>query len=107
MDPRTRTHSRPRRAAPPKGPWKHGAIPVVGLIGEIGCGKSRVAAMLAGRGAQVLDADAIGHALLDQRPVRERVIARFGAEILGPPEEPDRPPRIDRGALGAIVFARP
>ena len=43
--PRNRTGS-PR----PAGPYKHGAIPVIGLIGAIGAGKSRVAALLAAVG---------------------------------------------------------
>lgn len=106
MDQRTRHQSRSRRAET-RGPWKHGAVPVIGLIGGIGAGKSQVAALLAGRGAQVLDADAIGHALLDQRPVRDQVIARFGPTILAPPAGPDAPPAIDRRALATIVFARP
>ena len=88
----------PRR---PKGPWKHGMIPVLGLVGGIGAGKSLVAADLAARGARVLDADAIGHALLEQRPAREEVLAHFGREILGADDA------IDRRALGAIVFAQP
>jgi dephospho-CoA kinase len=108
MDQRTRHQSRSRRAETrTRGPWKHGAVPVIGLIGGIGAGKSQVAALLAGRGAQVLDADAIGHALLDQRPVRDPVIARFGPTILAPPAGPDDPPVIDRRALASIVFARP
>src|SRR5215217_7802575 len=107
MNPRSRPPSRSRRSAPMKGPWKHGTVPVVGLIGEIGGGKSRVASLLAGRGALVLDADAIGHALLAQRPVRERVVARFGAGILAPSDEAGGPPAIDRRALGAIVFSSP
>lgn len=96
--------------ARPEGPWKHGAIPVIGLIGGIGSGKSRVAALLAEAGAFVIDADAVGHALLAQRPVRDLVVSRFGPQVLAPagtsPED-DGPPPIDRRALGALVFARP
>ena len=91
----------------PAGRYKHGAIPVIGLMGTIGAGKSRVAALLAASGAFVIDADLVGHALLDQRPVRELVVAQFGPAILVPSGSPDEPPRIDRRALGAIVFARP
>lgn len=96
----------PRRApnARRAGPWKHGAIPVVGLVGGIGAGKSAVAEALAGRGAAVIDADAVGHALLEQTPAREQVLARFGVEIL---DHSTTPPRIDRRALGRIVFAEP
>src|SRR5262249_41442195 len=111
---RTRTEApRPRVA----GPWKHGPIPVLGLIGGIGAGKTRVAAMLAEHGAFVIDADAVGHALLDQRPVRDQVVARFGKEILRrTPDtesgvessaEAETSATIDRRALGAIVFAAP
>lgn len=88
----------PRR---PQGPWKHGMIPVLGLVGGIGAGKTLVAADLAARGARVLDADAVGHALLEQRPARDEVLAQFGPDVLGPDDT------IDRHALGAIVFARP
>jgi dephospho-CoA kinase len=80
---------------------------VIGLIGGIGAGKSRAAALFAERGAFVLDADAVGHALLEQRPARDRVIARFGKRIVAPAPDPDAPPVIDRRTLGAIVFANP
>jgi dephospho-CoA kinase len=106
MDSRIRTKYRSRPARSP-GAWKHGKIPVLGLIGAIGGGKSHVAALLAERGAFVLDADAVGHALLTQRPVRDQVIARFGSTIVGPDDGPDGSATIDRRALGAIVFADP
>ena len=89
-----------RRAGSP-GPWPRGTIPVLGLIGEIGAGKSRAAERLARLGAAVIDADAVGHAVLRRRAVRDELAARFGAGIL----DPSGP--IDRRALGAIVFADP
>jgi dephospho-CoA kinase len=102
---------RPAGPRPPRGPWKHGPIPVIGLVGGIGSGKSQVAALWAERGAVVLDADAIGHALLEQRPARDAVLARFGPEVLIRAAvgdgDGDGPPRIDRRALGALVFAHP
>ena len=100
--------SRPRPSPPPKrprGPWKSGPIPVIGLVGGIGSGKSRVAAFLADKGAQVLDADAVGHALLDQPPTRDPVVERFGGLILDRSGSPDSPPQIDRKKLAAIVFS--
>jgi dephospho-CoA kinase len=75
----------------------------VGLVGGIGAGKSVASAELARRGAFVIDADAVGHALLDQTPAREQVVQRFGESVLIASD----PPRIDRKALGAIVFAHP
>src|SRR4051794_11820965 len=109
--PSGKRYGRPRPQTRPSGPWKHGAIPVIGLIGGIGAGKSRVAELLAEDGAFVIDADAVGHALLDQRPVRELIVDRFGADLLdrsGPDDAlTGGPSRIDRGRLGAIVFADP
>jgi dephospho-CoA kinase len=90
------------------GPWKHGAIPVIGLIGGIGSGKSAVAAILAARGAVVIDADRVGHELLFDADVRDEIIARFGDSVLNQKvADPGRAPDIDRSSLGAIVFADP
>jgi dephospho-CoA kinase len=91
-----------------RGRWKHGAIPVVGLIGGIGSGKSRVASLLAERGAAVIDADAVGHELLGDPEICAKVVERFGMGVLQEPREAGTaPPKIDRRALGAIVFADP
>jgi len=88
--------------------WKHGAIPVVGLTGGIGGGKSEVAAILAERGWAVIDADSVGHELLDDPGLRGRIVARFGDGITARAGlEPGAAPLIDRGALAAIVFADP
>jgi dephospho-CoA kinase len=80
---------------------------VIGLIGGIGAGKSRVAELLAAAGAFVIDADLVGHALLTQRPVRDLVVAQFGPRVLERGDAAGNPPPIDRRALGAIVFADP
>ncbi|SIN86473.1 dephospho-CoA kinase [Singulisphaera sp. GP187] len=105
---KSRTRAYPRnRPEPRQGPWKHGQVPVIGIIGEIGGGKSQVAAFMAERGALVLDADAVGHSLLNQRPVREQVLDRFGPAILAPATDPESEPLIDRGILGSLVFAQP
>lgn len=75
---------------------------VVGLTGGIGSGKSTVGAMLAERGAKIIDADAIVHEL--QRPgtdVLDKMVEAFGAEIL------NSDGTLDRAKLGSIVFADP
>ena len=73
-----------------------------GLTGGIASGKSAVAAMLREMGFPVLDADPIGHKLLEPgQPEREEVLREFGAELAGADG------RIDRAKLGAIVFANP
>jgi dephospho-CoA kinase len=75
--------------------------PVIGLVGGIGSGKSRVSAALAGRGGGVISGDAAGHEALRQPEINEKVVARWGKDALGPNGE------IDRGKVGAIVFADP
>jgi dephospho-CoA kinase len=88
------------------GRFRHGAVPVIGLIGGIGGGKSEVAALFKERGAVVIDADAVGHELLTDPAVRGRIVERFGVGVLtGAGRQSGSAPAIDRKALGAIVFA--
>lgn len=75
---------------------------VVGLTGGIATGKSTVAAMFAARGAGIVDADRIAHALQEPgQPCYHQIVEAFGPEIL------DGSGRIDRRRLGARVFANP
>ncbi len=84
----------------------------VGLTGGIGSGKSTAAAMLAERGAVVLDADAFAReAVARGTSGFDQVVELFGPGIVGPDGELDRP-RIAsaifsdddlRSALEAIV----
>ena len=75
---------------------------LIGLTGGIATGKSTVAAMLAERGAAVVDADALAHeVLVPGAPAFDKVVARFGADVL------DHTGAVDRAALGSIVFADP
>jgi dephospho-CoA kinase len=75
-------------------------------VGGIGAGKSSVAAAFAAQGAFVLDADAIGHVLLDQRPAFEDVVKRFGTGVIVP-GSPETSARVDRSKLAARVFGNP
>src|SRR5262245_39444760 len=76
---------------------------LIGLTGNIACGKSSVLAVLAELGAQVIDADRVTHELQQPgQPVYDAIVAEFGAGILAAPGGP-----IDRRALGSIVFADP
>lgn len=75
----------------------------VGLTGGIGAGKSTFAALLAERGAQVIDADQIGRdALAPGRPAWHSVVSQFGDEILVPGAM-----EVDRKRLAGIVFSDP
>jgi dephospho-CoA kinase len=72
----------------------------LGLTGGIASGKSAVAAMLREKGFAVLDADALAHRLIEPgQAAHDEVIREFGPAIA------DAGGRIDRGKLGALVFA--
>ena len=75
---------------------------VVGLTGGIGSGKSSVSALLAARGAVIIDADAIVHEV--QAPgglAFQPIVERFGPGIVTADGTLDRP------AIAAIVFNDP
>ena len=75
---------------------------VVGLTGGIGSGKSTVAAMLAERGAVLIDADELAREVVEPgRPAYAKVVERFGAGVVVPDGSLDRP------ALAAVVFNDP
>lgn len=71
---------------------------VLGLTGSIGSGKSTVARMFQELGAEIIDADKVGHSLLEKKEVRESIVKNFGSCIL------DKEGRIERRKLGKIVF---
>lgn len=72
----------------------------VGLTGGIAAGKSEALAAFGRLGAATLSADAVVHELLDAEPLRGRLVERWG-EGVAPGG------RVDRGRIGAIVFADP
>jgi dephospho-CoA kinase len=74
---------------------------VLGLTGNIACGKSTVGQLLAERyAAEYVDADRLVHALYAAgTPQTAAIAARFGAELI----QPDG--TIDRRRLGDIVLA--
>ena len=72
----------------------------VGLTGGIASGKSSVSAMLAEKGALVIDSDMLAREVVE--PGTEglaRVVDSFGPDVL------DANGRLDRPALGRVVFA--
>ncbi len=72
---------------------------IYGLTGGTGSGKSEVAKHFAKRGIPVIDADKVGHSLLEPGGAAvDAVIEAFGHGIL-------TNGRIDRAKLGDIVFA--
>lgn len=77
---------------------------LVGLTGGIGAGKTTFAALLAERGALVIDADKLGHeALAPGEPAWRSIVDQFGDEVLAAGGSMT----IDRKVLGRIVFEDP
>jgi dephospho-CoA kinase len=71
----------------------------VGLTGGIGSGKSTVSALLAERGAYIIDYDLLAReAVAAGTPALAAIVERFGSGVLLSDGTLDRP------ALGAIVF---
>lgn len=74
----------------------------VGLTGGIGSGKSLVAALLAERGAIVIDADAIAREVVAPgTPGLAAIAKEFGSAVLHADGS------LDRAALASVVFADP
>ncbi len=72
----------------------------VGLTGGLGSGKSTVAAMLRKLGADVIEADALGRALMEPgQPVFAEIVRVFGPQVVGPDG------RLDRAKLAELAFA--
>jgi dephospho-CoA kinase len=88
--------------------WKHGASPVIGLTGGVASGKSSVASLLAERGCALIDADSVGHEVLDRPGVVQKLVEHFGPGVVAEGGlSSARRPQVDRKALGAIVFVDP
>jgi dephospho-CoA kinase len=74
----------------------------VGLTGGISCGKSTVLRLFATLDCFTIDADAIYHRLIERGGlIYNKLVAHFGERIV------DGRQRIDRVALGEIVFGDP
>ena len=75
-------------------------VPFIGLTGAVAAGKSAALAALERLGAATLSSDAVVHELLGTERVRDLLVGRWGERVA---------PHgvIDRGKVGAIVFADP
>jgi dephospho-CoA kinase len=71
----------------------------VGLTGGLGSGKSTVAGYLRELGAQVIEADELGRALMEPgQDVYGEIVRVFGTEVVGPDG------RLNRARLAEIAF---
>jgi dephospho-CoA kinase len=77
----------------------HAPVPVLGLIGGVGSGKSAVARWLQGRrNVVLLDGDGIGHRVLNETAVQEKIRQRFGNAVF------QEDGTVARSVLGRLVF---
>jgi dephospho-CoA kinase len=85
----------------PRAPATGGKRPLrIGLTGGIASGKTTVADILAGLGAQIIDTDAIAREIVvPGSPALEAIVAAFGEEVLAADGG------LDRARMRARVFA--
>lgn len=74
------------------------SIPVIGLAGGIGSGKSQVAAIFRECGCVVSDADALAKEALESPGIRDALRSRWGDDVFLPDG------LVDRQAISAIIF---
>ena len=70
---------------------------VMGLTGNISCGKSSVSKMLASRGAIIVDADLLSREIYEYDDVLEEMKLSFPEALVNG--------RVDRRVLAGIVFS--
>ncbi len=74
------------------------AIPIVGIVGGVGAGKSTIVRKVAGLKLFVIDADRLGHDLLLTNDIRSKLCSVFGGDII------DSTGLVRRDLLAARVF---
>lgn len=72
----------------------------IGLTGGIAAGKSEALKAFARLGAATLSSDAVVHELLEGESLREKLVERWGPEVVSDGG-------LDRSKIGEIVFADP
>lgn len=73
---------------------------IIGLTGGIASGKTEVAKIFQNHGIYVINSDEIGHHVLSNPEIKEKIVSIYGKSIL-------KDGQIDRDKLGRIVFSNP
>lgn len=73
-------------------------VPVIGILGGIGSGKSSVVRNVQGLSLQIIDADRIGHDLLSDPDIQKQIRKSFGEHVFVDAQT------IDRSRLAKTVF---
>ena len=71
---------------------------IIGITGSIGSGKTTAAKIFSRHWYTRIDADEIGHQIIKNKEVKDKIIKNFGNSVL------DKNKQIDRAKLGDIVF---
>ena len=71
---------------------------IIAITGLMGVGKTTVSQMFESLGANVINADDIGHELLCRNEVKNRILSEFGSDVL-------TDDIIDREKLASKVIA--
>ena len=72
---------------------------IIGITGEPGAGKSALAKEFEKLGAEILDVDELGHAVIETPANKKKLTDAFGKDIIGADK------KIDRAVLAAKAFA--
>lgn len=77
------------------------SMPVIGVLGGVASGKSTAGRLMAQHGGALIDADRIGHEVLELPEVKRKLQDEFGDEVLTPEGT------VNRDILGRLVFGWP
>ena len=74
-------------------------VPVIGLVGGVGCGKSHLARLLHEKHPiEIVEGDVAGHQVLTEPAVKQRLRAAFGEGVFTKEGE------VNRSQIGRLVF---
>jgi dephospho-CoA kinase len=74
---------------------------ILAITGYVGVGKTTIAEMFKENGFSIINADNIGHEILKEPSMKDKIVSAFGMDILG------RDLRVDRDKLREMVFSNP
>ncbi|MBN2458137.1 dephospho-CoA kinase [Candidatus Woesearchaeota archaeon] len=74
---------------------------IIAITGYIGSGKSTAAGFFSMHGYRIINVDELGHELLRNNEVSEKLKAEFGIKVMG------RDFQVDRDKLSSLVFNNP
>ena len=77
---------------------KSGQLPIIGIVGAVGAGKSTVAAAFERLGCGVIRADELNHEVLNRPAVLSQLKLWWGVNVIG------MDGKVDRAAVSDIVF---